>query len=299
MNNTKEKNVKLQIKISVVVLTLIIFAELFIISLGLGHIPVIILAIIGAAAVFVFVSAVMTWDELKETKRQEYLENICKSEKATYIMLKKSFDEMEQKLDMLQESSKVSTEEIINAQKGVAKVIVNRNKENADAIIQSNDQAILRDILVQIKETEVNLNQSIQDAAKAIEKIKVSSYIAAPVEKVEEEISVIKETSKIEETPIIEEVPAIEGTPAVEEVPVVEETPVVEEKVAAPDISDPNKMMSPDDIAALLASMNAEEPAAPVVEETPIVEEKPAMPDLSDPNKVMSPDEIAALIANL
>ena len=90
-----------------------------------------------------------------------------------------------------------------------------------------------------------------------------------------------------------------------------ESIPVAEEKPPMPDLSDPNKMMSPDDIAALFANMGGDSaPAAePVVEPEPIVEpepmpepvveEKPPMPDLSDPNKSLSPDEIAALFANL
>ena len=85
-----------------------------------------------------------------------------------------------------------------------------------------------------------------------------------------------------------------------------------------PDLSDPNKMMTPDDIAALLANVGAAEPEAaaepaveePVtepaeepVEEIPleeeVIEEKPPMPDLSDPNRMMTPDDIAALLANM
>jgi mono/diheme cytochrome c family protein len=70
-----------------------------------------------------------------------------------------------------------------------------------------------------------------------------------------------------------------------------------------PDLSDPNKQMSADDIAALFANLATEdttaEETAQIEEEIAAVEEVPPMPDLSDPNKVMSPDEIAALIANL
>lgn len=96
------------------------------------------------------------------------------------------------------------------------------------------------------------------------------------------------------------------------------ETEIVDELSMPDDSFDPNKIMSPDDIAAILASVNAEaealqaEPqivADEVVEEDPldalapleteIVKDVPPMPDLSDPNKMMSPDDIAALFANL
>ena len=70
-----------------------------------------------------------------------------------------------------------------------------------------------------------------------------------------------------------------------------------------PDLSDPNKAMSPDEIAALFANMAGgdvtEEDKVSIEEELAVEEEKPPMPDLSDPNRVMSPDEIAALLANL
>ena len=107
-----------------------------------------------------------------------------------------------------------------------------------------------------------------------------------------------------EEKPIVEE-------KATEPEPITEEQPAAEEKPAMPDLSDPNKTLSPDEIAALFANMSDNAPkeeekpveAEPIVEEVPqeqpATEEKPPMPDLSDPNKTLSPDEIAALFANM
>lgn len=68
-----------------------------------------------------------------------------------------------------------------------------------------------------------------------------------------------------------------------------------------PDFSDPNKMMGPDDIAALLAGMNGgeSENAKPKQSVLPKPAEPPKPLQPADPNKVMSPDEIAALIAGL
>ena len=110
-----------------------------------------------------------------------------------------------------------------------------------------------------------------------------------------EEAPVVEETPVVEEASVVEEAPVVEDTPVVEEMPVVEDTPAVEETPVA---DNPNKIMTPDEIAALIANTTATD--SPKMEEPkPVEEPKPAAPDLSDPNKIMSPDEIAALIASI
>lgn len=356
MNDTKEKRAKLQITIAVLVLTVILFTEMYLmINFPTGYIPIILLGVVALVAVYVVVNAIMTINAEKEAARNEHFENLYRSEKASYIMLKKSFDEIDERLSELQETSKVPAEEIINAQKGIAKVIINRSKENADAIINSNDQVLerldeveetqntkftslskeqrlkltdigtqtdmkMQDLMMQIKDTELRLNQAIMSGNKVVMQA-APTYVAPPMQVVQEEETLIEKP--VVEEPVVEELPiedifvenSIMEEPITEE-PIEElsiedlmlsteellpvEEPVIEEKPQMPDLSDPNKQMSPDDIAALFANMAPSEPE-PVVEPAvePVVEEKPPIPDLSDPNKVMSPDEIAALIANL
>ena len=71
-----------------------------------------------------------------------------------------------------------------------------------------------------------------------------------------------------------------------------------------PVADDPNKQMSPDDIAALFASANLElepEPSAPEAKTAIEALSKPApevAPVSDDPNKKMSPEDIAALFAS-
>ena len=72
----------------------------------------------------------------------------------------------------------------------------------------------------------------------------------------------------------------------------------------APVVDDPNKQMSPDDIAALFASTNLElepEPSAPAPK-TAIEALSKSTPEIApvsdDPNKKMSPEDIAALFAS-
>lgn len=115
------------------------------------------------------------------------------------------------------------------------------------------------------------------------------------------------ESVDLGELPPMEEPEAIaEPEPVAEPEPELAPMPEMEEVPPMPDLSDPNKVMSPDDIAALLANMNTDAPAPEPVAEPepelppmPEVEEVPPMPDLSDPNKVMSAEDIAALFANL
>ena len=348
MNSTKEKKAKLQITIAVLVLTVVLFAEMYLmINFQNSYIPIILLAVVALVAVYVVVNAIMTINAEKEAARNEHFENLYRSEKASYIMLKKSFDEIEEKLSELQETSKVPAEEIINAQKGIAKVIINRSKENADAIINSNDQVLerldeveetqntkftslskeqrlkltdigtqtdmkLQDLLVQLKDTELRLNQAIMSGTKVVMQAP-PTYAAPTMETPDESFDEFDIESPLEELSIedlmsttddllsvADELLAAEELLPEEDIfleePDVEEPPM-------PDLSDPNKQMSPDDIAALFANMTGGdapvEETIEIEEEIAATEEKPPMPDLSDPNKVMSPDEIAALIANL
>ena len=110
--------------------------------------------------------------------------------------------------------------------------------------------------------------------------------ISEPVQEPVMEEPVIEESSvstSAEETP--EAVIISEDTNLPEE--------VVEEEVVPESAPDPNHIMTPDEIAALLGETES------VIEEEPVKEEKAPMPDLSNPNHVMTPEEIAALLANM
>ena len=350
MNNTKETRAKWTMIISALSLTILIIAELFLMINFDSTIVIyiILLAVLALAAVYMLVNSIMTLEAEKEAKRQAHFDNLYKSEKASYIMLKNKFREIEEKLASIQESSKIPSEEIINAQKGIAKVIINRNKENADAIINSNDQVLerldemdetqntkftgiskdqrlkLQDMVVQLKDMELRLNQAIMQNAGARPENQEQNFfepeeISVPDEiSAEDEISADTEISADEVADVLSMLESlddlsaepVEDAVAVEDIiedfveDMIVETPIEVTAPAAPeiDLSDPNKALSADDIAALFASMAgdtpAEEPAEEIVEE-PVVEDIPPMPDLSDPNRALSPDEIAALIANL
>lgn len=376
----------------------------------------------------------------KEAEQEEQYASILKSEKASYLLIRKYFDEISEQLSLMEDKNAELFHEIIAAQKATAKVTISRNKEHTDALMNSNDKLLdlvfqmegkldelstavssgavsqaesrnadllqrqidmTNQLSGQLREMELGLKNEILQAVNKMAMSSPQVVMAAPQPQVtmpdpfadmpdldeepeplpdmldlpdlDEEPEPLPDMSDLpdlagedsepvadtefepefseepedlippeeitdpdeiaepeaelipELEPVAEELIEPEPEPVVEELPP-EPEPIAEEAAPMPDLSDPNKMMSPADIAALLANIGGETSAEPEVvadeiaedipdepvgeqeildteivsgpEEEP-VEEAPPMPDLSDPNKTMSPDEIAALFANL
>ena len=376
----------------------------------------------------------------KEAEQEEQYASILKSEKASYLLIRKYFDEISEQLSLMEDKNAELFHEIIAAQKATAKVTISRNTDHTDALMNSNDK--LLDLVFQMEgkldelstavssgavsqaesrnadllQRQINMTNQLSgqlremelglknEILQAVNKMAIPSsqvVMAAPQPQVtmpdpfadmpdldeepeplpdmldlpdlDEEPEPLPDMSDLpdlaeedsepvadtefepefseepedlippeeitdpdeiaepeaelipELEPVAEELIEPEPEPVVEELPP-EPEPIAEEAAPMPDLSDPNKMMSPADIAALLANIGGETSSEPEVvadeiaedipdepvgepeildteivsgpEEEP-VEEAPPMPDLSDPNKTMSPDEIAALFANL
>lgn len=409
-NNAKEQkkdNNYIKVIFSVLIIVIGILAE-FYIMINLGGEPVY-LCIFGMIILimsYILISSIVQIQYNKMREEREEHDNLFKSQKASYLIIRKSFDEIFQRLESLEKSIKLPTEELITAQKAIAKVNISRSKENTDALMNSNDKLLekvfefedmldennkkllesqnqiteqqMKDVMLKqqeinaaIKELQLSLKNEMlqaintiattqpqnipQQMSQNISQVEISKVDQAIPIKIEGDTELKFEEPVIEE-PVIEEPIAeeplmeepiaeeplmeepigeeplmeepIAEEPLMEE-PIIEE-PIVEEPIMEeapaeevppmPDLSDPNKVMTPEEIAALIANTGAEEPVAedlvaedlvaeepvaeepiaeePIMEEAP-VEEAPPMPDLSDPNKVMTPDEIAALIANM
>ena len=196
-------------------------------------------------------------------RKEEQYDSIFKSEKASYLLLRKTFDDLYELIEKGNQSRKANVEDIIHAQKAVAKVSIGRSKENADALMNSNDhimekismlEAVLSDnvshpapetnkndsayaqnildnqnkILQQLEVLQNTLNTIGADAKIAAESAKQNFFteerILAEENKIEKE-----EPSLMEETPIEEEPSVMEETPIEEEPSAMEETPIEEE----------------------------------------------------------------------
>ena len=356
MDKNSEKNVRFRINITLLIAVVLLVADLY----AMINMPqkFIILAIITAlflVAIYFLVDSISIYLMAEKNRKEEQYDSIFKSEKASYLLLRKTFDDLYELIEKGNQSRKANVEDIIHAQKAVAKVSIGRSKENADALMNSNDrimekismlEAVLSDnvshpapetnkndsayaqnildnqnkILQQLEVLQNTLNTIGADAKIAAESAKQNFFteerILAEENKIEkEEPSLMEETpieeepSVMEETPIEEEPSVMEETPIEEEPSVMEETPIEEvpsdmeePSIGKEEVSSPEEDLSKyDDI--MVDTLTDTDDNVPVekipLEDETVVDDKPAMPDLSDPNKVMTPDEIAALIANL
>ena len=296
MQDKKQKKAKIQVIFLILISTLVLLADFYaIINYPKEYMLIAAITVIFMTCLWGVISGFFSLSALKEDRREEQYDSIFKSEKASYLMLRKYFDEIEGKIEILQKESKIPTEDIINAQKGIAKVVINRNKENADAIMNSNEQLmetferlenklkesndfiienqknVIYDNLKDIMEKQQVLSDSIKDM-----EIRLSQAITANPIQFTANVEMPKQTNDAPQS-----APAMEAIP--EPIPVNEPEPVVEtphvpepEPVSeAPHIPEPESVVEPS-------------PAAEAVADT----------TNSDPNRQLSADEIAALFAS-
>lgn len=161
------------------------------------------------------------------------------------------------------------------------------------------DQAVVSEPTVEkpVEEPIVEESSAGEPAAQeADESVNEEPVSSEPVHEPMIDEAVIGES--VMEEPVIEESSVSTSADETPEAVIISEDTnlpeeVVEEEVVPESAPDPNHIMTPDEIAALLGETES------VIEEEPVKEEKAPMPDLSNPNHVMTPEEIAALLANM
>ena len=334
MQDKKQKKAKIQVIFLILISTLVLLADFYaIINYPKEYMLIAAITVIFMICLWGVISGFFSLSALKEDRREEQYDSIFKSEKASYLMLRKYFDEIEEKIEILQKESKIPTEDIINAQKGIAKVVINRNKENADAIMNSNEQLmetfehlenklkesndfiienqknVIYDNLKDIMEKQQVLSDSIKDM-----EIRLSQAITANPIQFTANVEMPKQTTDAPQSapameaipePVVEEAAIAEPEPvavidpepvieAPEPEPVVEPSSAAEEAVADTTNSDPNRQLSADEIAALFASANAGA-TEPESEPTEKVITEPVTeaPHVPDPEPVVEPSPAA------
>ena len=309
----KRENSQLKITFSVLIMVLSFLAELYTMIILKGN-PI---YLAGFGLVFLIFSYVLMnsvmqlqYQKLREEKEEH--EGLLKSEKASYLIIKKSFDEVFQRMDYIEKNLQLPTEELLTAQKAFAKININRSKENADALMNSNDKLLekimsfertlqnnneklldgqnqnmeqrLQEVILRqqelsssIKELELNMRNEILQAVNSITSSQPQVIMQQPVQPVMENVQPEEpmEEEPVMEEPIVEE-PLIEE-PVVEE-PIIEEPlmeePIIEEPLIEEPVVEEPLMEEPIVEESIIEEPLMEEPTIeePLVEE-PLIEE--------------------------
>ena len=302
MEKKKEKNYRLSLVISILIAACLFVADLYImINMPQNVLALAAVNVLFLAAIYYVIDAVTRQISAVTERKEEQYDSIFKSEKASYLLLRKTFDDLYELIEKGNQSRKTNVEDIIHAQKAVAKVSIGRNKENTDALMNSNDrimekismlEAVLSDnvqpqpvetpqkdnaysqdilenqnkILNQLETLQSLLNSIGADAKKAAQSAEQNFFteerILAEESRIETEKPEVREVAVEEIPPVEEKIPVVEDAPIEEVAPVVEETPIEE--------------------AAPVVEETPIEEETPVTEETPIGEELPVEDDAAE-----------------
>ena len=300
----KKDSYNLRIVTAVLVLTVLVLGELYVmINYPSNYVALIVLTVVALADIYILIASAIQKNYKKEIDQYEQYDNLFKSEKASYLVTRKSFEDIADQLERIEEAAGSPTKDIIDAQKSIAKVTISRNKENSDALMNSNDklleqifnlsdrldnleknvleqQRIIvenanKDLLLKqqemaasVKEMELSIHNTILAEVGKINGAPAVSYTAAPVQP-SSAASVEEVTPEEPEAPINEVMPEEPEAPINEVMP---EEPETEPETTAEDMPD----LAEDDllnIDALFGNDEAAETTKEVAEETGSAEE--------------------------
>ena len=295
----KKDSYNLRIVTAVLVLTVLVLGELYVmINYPSNYVALIVLTVVALADIYILIASAIQKNYKKEIDQYEQYDNLFKSEKASYLVTRKSFEDIADQLDRIEEAAGSPTKDIIDAQKSIAKVTISRNKENSDALMNSNDKLLeqifnlsdrldkleknmleqqrivvenankdlmlkQQEMAASVKEMELSIRNTILAEIGKINGAKAVTYTAAPVQP-SPAAPVGEVTPEEPEAPIDEVMPEEPEAPIEEVMP---EEPATEPETAEEDMPD----LAEDDllnIDALFGNDEAAETTKDVAEET-------------------------------
>ena len=288
----KKDSYNLRIVTAVLVLTVLVLGELYVmINYPSNYVALIVLTVVALADIYILIASAIQKNYKKEIDQYEQYDNLFKSEKASYLVTRKSFEDIADQLDRIEEAAGSPTKDIIDAQKSIAKVTISRNKENSDALMNSNDK--LLEQIFNLSDRLDNLEKNVLEQQRIIvenankDLLLKQQEMAASVKEMELSIhnTILAEVGKINGAPAVaytaapvqpsSAAPVEEVTPEEPEAPINEvmpEEPATEPETAAEDMPD----LAEDDllnIDALFGNDEAAETTKEVAEETGSAEE--------------------------
>jgi|GEM_PF-3100152 len=144
-----------------------------------------------AIDVYVMVNAIINLSLLNKKSEKEKYDELYRAQTASYLIVKKSFEELEDRLNDLEDASAIPSDNLINAQKALAKVQLNRNKENTLAMIDSNEK-----LLEQIEEMQKNLKAMSTEHSERQEKLfdKTTEELKKEIDMLERKLERLQDT---------------------------------------------------------------------------------------------------------
>lgn len=279
-----------------------------------------IFGVLMLAALYLLIISIQKKMYQKETRMQEQYDLLLRSEKASYLMLKKTYEMMEKRMGQMEQTASVPADNIINAQKAIAKVTINRNRENAEALLNSNDQVMdmleafqekfhaNNEALMNNQKTLIDQNNqdilskqqellsNISELDEYLKSGKIQDDLKSQLERTIEES--IREAAAYQAEKIASEVKTEAASMAKEAVktkaqaaPAIEEEVLEPESVVQPEVTEETPIVEEVVEPVVEEPPIVDEVVEPAVEETPIVEEvvEPAVEEPPIVEEVVEP----------
>ena len=214
---------KIKIILSIMLLIVLLMVELYImINDSENFLFIGILLVLMLVFTYLSVTSVLEQGKKREEKIIERYDNIFKAEKASYLQLRKHHADVEKRLENIESNLKVPKDEIITIQKAIAKITINQSKENADALMNSNDMLMQK--LFDFEDLLKESNNKLLEEQKEV----FDSYVAQILGKQSELEVLLKETESTVEKEIAYEEVKADIEEKIEEVPETVEEPILE-----------------------------------------------------------------------
>ena len=278
----KKDSYNLRIVTAVLVLTVLVLGELYVmINYPSNYVALIVLTVVALADIYILIASAIQKNYKKEIDQYEQYDNLFKSEKASYLVTRKSFEDIADQLDRIEEAAGSPTKDIIDAQKSIAKVTISRNKENSDALMNSNDK--LLEQIFNLSDRLDNLEKNVLEQQRII----VENANKDLLLKQQEMAASVKEMELSIHNTILAEVGKINGAPAVAytAAPVQPSSAAPVEEVTPEEQEAPIDEVMPEEPEAPINEVMPEEPEAPINEvmpEEPETEPETTAEDMPD-----------------
>ena len=156
----KKSSSRLQLVIAVMIMAALFLAELYVMINESNNVVLLVgIAVLILIALYFVVDAIMDCMNEKNIANRELYDDIHRSEKASYMLLKKNLEEISKQVKALDGGSNKKDEssaEIVKSQKAIAKVAMAKTKETQDRLF------------IELNNLEASLNDSIHGLSQKL-----------------------------------------------------------------------------------------------------------------------------------